>query len=70
MSAKTGPVRCRPVAIPGKLYATVIAPIDSIMWSVLGAACLWESVRGASEHAKSTVFVVSDWTPCPLPTDW
>ena len=36
MSAMTSPVKCRPVAIPGRLYATVTAPIVSGMCSALG----------------------------------
>ncbi len=59
-----------PEDIPNKLYATVIAPIVSGMCNALGAASLCEAVNGASEHAKSTVLLVKDWTPCPLPTPW
>ena len=49
----------------------VIAPIVSgIVTAVAGKAVVWEAVKAASEHAKSTVLLVSEETPDPLPTAW
>lgn len=70
MLAMTAPVKCRPVETPGRLCVIVIAPIVSGMCTAFGAAALWEAVNAASVHAKSTVLLVKDDMPDPLPTPW
>ncbi len=70
ISATTGPDRRKVVVAPGKLYASVMAPMVSGMCTAFGAAVLWDEVNAASEQAKSTVLLVNEETPWPLPTPW
>ena len=67
MFAMTSPVKCRPVGIPGRLYAMVTAPIVSGICSALGRFVASVALKGASEPAKSTVFSVNALIPPPLP---